>query len=72
MTSRMSVSSAACAVSCRGIASSSSREPVIAKGSTSRSGSARAKGAFGVLVRGVLVAELTMGEPGQQMSLDDR
>ena len=31
-----------------------------------------ARGAFGVLVRGVLVAELTMGEPGQQMSLDDR
>ena len=41
-TSRMSVSSAACAVSCRGSASSSSREPVIANGRTSRSGSARA------------------------------
>jgi len=72
MTSRMSVRSAACAVSCRGIGSSSSREAVIANGSTSRSGSATARGAFGVLVRGVLVAELTMGEPGQQMSLDDR
>ena len=42
MRSRMSASSAACAVWCRGSASSNSREPVIANGSTSRSGSARA------------------------------
>ena len=38
----MSASSAPCAVSCRGRASSSSREPVIANGRTSRSASARA------------------------------
>jgi len=41
-TSRMSVSSAACAVWCRGSASSSSPEPVIANDRTSRSDSARA------------------------------
>ena len=41
--SRMSASSAACAVSCRGSASSNGAEPVIANGSTSRSVSARAK-----------------------------
>src|SRR6266508_4612473 len=42
-TSRMSASSAACAVSCRGRASSSSPAPVIVNGRTSRSGSARAR-----------------------------
>jgi hypothetical protein len=70
MTSRMSVSSAASAVSCRGIASSSSRErhgerqdqPVRLR---------KGQGAFGGLVRRVLVADLTIGEPGQQISLDD-
>src|SRR6266511_1158931 len=42
-TSRISASRAACAVSCRGRASSSSPAPVIANGRTSRSGSARAR-----------------------------
>jgi hypothetical protein len=70
MTSRRSVSSAGCAVSCRGIASSSSRERYSERQDQPvrlREG----QGAFGGLVRRVLVAELTIGEPGQQISLDD-
>jgi len=46
----MSVSSAACALWCRGRAFSSSREPVIANGSTSRSASAEASARSGRLV----------------------
>jgi hypothetical protein len=69
--SRMSASRAACAVWCRGSASSSSParhgkrqdQPV-------RLG--QGEGAFGSLVRRPLVAERTVGEPGQQLGLNDR
>ena len=70
-TSSMSASSAACAVWCRGTASSSPAEPVIANGRISRSDSARASGPFSRLAGRALVAELAVGEPGQQVSLND-
>ncbi len=71
MTSRMSVSRAACAVSCLGTASSSSIEPVIANGRMSRSASARRKRALHGRAGSALVAELAVRERGQQVRLDD-
>ena len=68
----MSASSAACAVSCRGSASSNSREPVITNGRTSRSDSARASARSAFWFAAPRVTEVTVGEPSQQLSLDDR
>ena len=68
----MSASSAACAVWCRGSASRSSAEPVIANGRISRSDSARASARSAAWLAARLVTELAVGEPGQQVSLHDR
>ena len=72
MTSRMSASSAACAVSCRGSASSSSREPVISERQDGPVRLGEGQRAFGGLVRRALVTEFTVGQPGEQVSLHDR
>jgi len=57
----MSVSRAACAVWCRGSASSSSAEPVIANGRTSLSDSARASARSAAWFAACRFTELTMG-----------
>ena len=71
-TSRMSASSAACAVSCRGSASSSSRRARHHERQDQPVRLGEGQRALGGLVRRALVTELTVGQPGQQVSLHDR
>ena len=68
----MSASSAACAVSCRGSASSSSRCAGHRERQDQPVGLGQGERAFGGLVRRALVTERTVGERGQQVGLDDR
>ena len=68
----MSASSAACAVSCRGSASSSSRGARHRERQDQPVRLRQGQRAFGRLVRRALVTELAMGEPGQQVRLHDR
>ena len=67
----MSASSAACAVSCRGSASSSSPRARHRERQDQPVRLGEGERAFGGLVRRALVTELTVGEPGQQVRLHD-
>jgi hypothetical protein len=67
----MSASSAAWAVWCRGSDSSSSRDQVITNGETQAVGLRQLQRALNGRVRGAMVTEVLMSQPGQQLSLQD-